>query len=209
LKEVSEAFATVHPNLSYFCKISITLKTLSAPLRDNASGNSMKLCPWFWLALTGCFVSIGLAAVAPHLRQEEDIRETVFRYQFDHNASALQKSATAYCLSFGVKDADPPDEFMKRFSGFKPAVVKASMCRPVYGVVSKHILKSRVFFRVSSIKWISDAEVRVDGGYYEGSLSASGNTYTVKMENGKWEVTNDEMHWISEALNAVRVDRWR
>jgi hypothetical protein len=48
--------------------------------------------------------------------------------------------------------------------------------------------------------------VKVEGGYYEGNLSSSGNTYTVKMENGKWAVTNDEMHWISEGLNAELVD---
>lgn len=154
--------------------------------------------------VTGWLVSISLAADAPRLSQEEDIREAVFRYQFDHNASALQKSAAAYCLSLGQKDTDPPDEFMKRFSGFKPTVVKASMCRPLYGFgASKHILKSRLFFRVSSITWISATEVKVDGGYYEGNLSASGNTYTVKMENGKWAVSNDEMHWISEDLKAV------
>lgn len=36
--------------------------------------------------------------------QEEDIREAVFRYQFEHNASGLQQAAEFYCLSLGEVD---------------------------------------------------------------------------------------------------------
>lgn len=57
--------------------------------------------------------------------------------------------------------------------------------------------RKALIFRVTSIKWKSDTEVDVSGGYYEAGLSASGNTYTVKKEKGKWKVTNDKMHWIS------------
>lgn len=52
-------------------------------------------------------------------------------------------------------------------------------------------------FYVGEIKWVSEIEVEVAGGYYEANLSASGNTYYLKKKDGKWVVERDEMHWIS------------
>ena len=52
-------------------------------------------------------------------------------------------------------------------------------------------------FRVGSIEWKSDIEVEVGGGYYASGWGASGNTYTLKKVNGKWQVINDTMNWIS------------
>jgi hypothetical protein len=132
--------------------------------------------------------TVSLAADTTPLIEEDDIREAVFRYQFDHNASGLQKSAKGYFLAIGEKGADPSDEFMKRFAHHKPPVHKASAWRTE---------NKGLFFRVTSIVWISDAEVKVAGGYYEGNVSSSGNTYTLKKEAGNWQVTRDEMGSIS------------
>ena len=52
-----------------------------------------------------------------------------------------------------------------------------------------------LIFNVTRIQWKSDTEV--EGGYYEAGLSASGNTYTLKKDKGKWQVTKDKMDWIS------------
>src|SRR5215813_7032364 len=54
-----------------------------------------------------------------------------------------------------------------------------------------------IAFRATSVKWISDIEVEVDGGYYEAGLSASGNTYIVTKQKGKWVVSSDRMNWIA------------
>jgi hypothetical protein len=54
-----------------------------------------------------------------------------------------------------------------------------------------------LLFRVDAIKWITRSQVEVSGGYYEGRLSSSGNTYYVQKRDGKWLVVRDEMHWIS------------
>ncbi|HYN15530.1 MAG TPA: hypothetical protein VES66_07060, partial [Terriglobales bacterium] len=118
------------------------------------------------LFLLFTLASVSLAADTAHLRQEEDIREAVFRYQFDHNASAQQKNANAYCLSVGEKDGDPSDRFMKRFAGHRPPVRKASACIASDRVVDKRTAKPGLLFRVSIITWISDTEAKVAGGYY-------------------------------------------
>jgi hypothetical protein len=154
--------------------------------------------------MSPCFV---LAAATDRLSQEDDIREAVFRYQFEHNASGQQKSARAYYLAIlvGNKDSDPPEQFIKRFAHHKPPVRKASACHwDSIKVVENRTGRPALIFGVSRITWISDTEVTVDGGYEEGNVSSSGNTYTVTMRNGKWEVTHDQMNSISQNVRASK-----
>lgn len=149
------------------------------------------LFPLLLIVLPGCSL---FAVDAAHSEQEDDIREAVFRYQFDHNASGQQKRAQFYYLAVGKKQADPTDEFMKRFADHHPPVRKVSEWKP----------KGRpgLVFRVSSIKWISDTKVEAEGGYYEGLLSSSGNTYIVVKRQGKWKVVHDRLDIISRVHRA-------
>jgi hypothetical protein len=120
-----------------------------------------------------------LAADSDRVGQEDDIREAVFRHQFEHNASGQQKTAHAYCLSImaGEKDSHPPPQFIKRFAHHKPPVRKWSACHwTTQQVVENRMGRSALIFRVAEIKWISDSEVTVHGGYEEGNVSSSGNT---------------------------------
>jgi hypothetical protein len=135
---------------------------------------------------------------AVRISEEADIREAVFRYEFIHNSSIQGRGAAVYCLSV-EGNSDPPDVFMKRFAGFKPPVRKISECStdPYKGVIDKRTGKHGLIFRVRSIKWISDIEVEVLGGYFEDGLSASGNTYTVRKKQKKWKVSNAVMSWLS------------
>ena len=126
-------------------------------------------------------------------KEEDDIREVVFRYQFEHNQSGLRTNAGAYYLGVGENASDPSDEFMKRFAADRPPVRKTSASTFVSGrgMVDKNSGERGLQFRVNSIKWISNEEAEVEGGYYEASESSSVNTYTVKKANGKWTVTKD------------------
>ena len=151
------------------------------------------------LFLLLAFVSFGAAADGIRQNQEDDIREAVFRWQFDHSGGWLQQETKAYYLQVGENDNDPSDELIKRFSGHKPPVRKGSACNANIrtGVLDKQTGERGLILRVRSIEWQSDSEVKVLGGYYEGGRSASGNTYTLKNKNGKWEVTNDKERWVS------------
>ena len=151
------------------------------------------------ISLLSAFAWLGVAADNARENQTDDIREAVFRWQFDHNASGQNKKAQVYFLGIGDRGGDPTDEFMKRFADHKPPVRKVSACSADAGkgVRDKKTGETGLIFRVTKIEWKSDTEVRVKGGYYEAGLSASGNTYTVKKENGKWKVTKDKMDWIS------------
>ena len=116
--------------------------------------------------------------------QALDIAEATFRYQFLHNASGQQQKAPAYFLT--VFGKDPDAAFLKRFDQHKPPVEKGT------DFAERKGLK----FRVERIKRVSATKVEVSGGYYEGGLSSSGNTYFVEIKDGKWVVTGDKMHWF-------------
>lgn len=119
---------------------------------------------------------------------EQEIAEAVFRRQFDHNASGLQKKAEKYCLSL-PGDRMPSAELLKRFEGNQPPVLAADQCDRKSG--------KNLFFRINAINWREDGEVWVRGGYYEGNLSSSLELYQVVNENGKWVVKGQRMEAIS------------
>ena len=114
-----------------------------------------------------------------------DIAEATFRYQFQNNASGSKQKQKAYFLTLFEKD--PTEDFLNRFQGNIPTVKKGSEFEVGNGLK----------FNVHWIKRINKTKVKVSGGYYEGFVSSSGNTYYLKKKNGEWIVTKDIMHWIS------------
>jgi len=133
----------------------------------------------------------------------EDIREAIFRHQFPKDGGGGQDPLKAYFLSVTDdktgKSIDPSTAFLKRFAGNQPRVAGDSECKPSAekGVLDIKTGERGIIFFVGTIRWISETKVEVGGGYYEGNLSASGNTYTLEKKDGKWVVVNDVMHWIS------------
>lgn len=158
----------------------------------------VRLTPILLLLL---FSLASLASDSDRTGQEDDIREAVFRHQFEYNASGQQKTAHAYCLAILVndKDSDPSEQLIKRFAHHKPPVRKWSACRwTAIQVVENRTGRPALIFSVGKIEWISDAEVSVGGGYEEGNVSSSGNAYILKKQDGKWTVTKDQITVISE-----------
>lgn len=141
------------------------------------------------VAATACASTAPPPSSGPgRITAETDIAEAVFRYQFDHNASAIQQKADHYCLSF--PDERPPDAaFLQRFDGNHPQVLSFDECQRKSG----HDL----FFRVQRFDWRSDTEVWVSGGYWEGNLSSSTDSYRVRLKNGKWVVDGARRETIS------------
>lgn len=151
--------------------------------------------------------AIPQSANANRASTEDDIREAVFRYQFTHNGSALRQKAEVYFLSFGEQDQEPDEEFLKRFARHEPPVKPASHAKALRGrkgtpapfsnIVDKQTGKVGLIFYLRSIRWLSEDQVQVDGGYHEGPLSATSNRYTVVRENGAWVVLQDQVISVS------------
>jgi hypothetical protein len=147
----------------------------------------------FSLSMAGCASSSTAtsspAASAPsHATAEPEIFEAVFRYQFDHNASGIQKQAEKYCLSL-PGEKSPDAAFLQRFAGHQPPVLAADECERRSG--------KSLFFRINKLDWHKDNEVWVRGGYFEGNLSSSVESYRVLLKNGKWVVEGARMEAIS------------
>lgn len=126
-----------------------------------------------------------------------NVLETVFRYQFDHNASGSQRNVDYFFVR--LDHSDPPPELLERFKNQSPRVLPASMAKSSAGrgVTHKDLGGRGLIFNITQIAWLDANTAEVDGGYYEAGLSASGNTYRVERRDGKWVVTKNEMHWIS------------
>jgi hypothetical protein len=131
------------------------------------------------LGMTACASSGPPPSAEAQAHAEGDIAEAVFRYQFEHNASTIRQGAERYCLS--LPDEHNPDAvFLQRFEAVRPAVVAAGQC-------TKKASRD-LFFRVQKLDWQSDDEVWVRGGYSEGTLKATAESYQVHRRNGRWTV---------------------
>jgi hypothetical protein len=137
---------------------------------------------------------------------QDTVREVVFRYQFDHNHSGQQRTAKVYFLSVMVPeestgywtDHDPSRELLHCFDGNTPPVKAFYKCRrSEEGVFDLETNEMGLLFQTGAIRWITNDQAEVDGGYFEGGLSASGDTYYLERKDGQWIVTRDVMHWIS------------
>lgn len=150
---------------------------------------------------------LAFACMSPEARQEErrraevdDVREAVFRYEFEHNASAAQNKVRYYFISIDDGKVDPTPQFLARFKDISPRVLpgSAGAQSPLDTRIHHKIDGAKgLSFNVGEIKWIGDDKVEVEGGYFESGLSASGNTYTVERRSGVWTVTENHMWWIS------------
>jgi hypothetical protein len=125
--------------------------------------------------------------------EEWDICEAVLRHQIYHSAAAGRGTATAY---MEVQGCNPTSAFLSRFRGHQPPV-KAGW---------RFYRGSGVLYRIDGIKRTGEDSADVYGGYYEGHMSASGNTYYVVRKDGKWVVERDDMHWITQGQ--TRHCRW-
>ena len=121
--------------------------------------------------------------------EEFDMCEAVFRYQFEHNASGHGTNAPAFYIR--IFGDNPPKQFLLRFAGHHPPVNPGSRFKIGRGIA----------FSISSLKLTGPAKAEAGGGYYEGLLSSSGNTYYLEKKDGKWAVTRDVMHYISYTPN--------
>ena len=150
------------------------------------------------IVLVVCACSSSPQATTQTMSEEDQIREAVFRYQFEFNASGLGKAANAYFLSVEGHE-DPSPQLLKQFEGHRPPVKPASASTLEPGtaqVVDRESGQPGLIFRIREIRRLTDDEVEVDGGYDEASESATGNTYRVMKTGGRWEVVECQMLWI-------------
>ncbi|CAF0870077.1 unnamed protein product [Didymodactylos carnosus] len=152
------------------------------------------------MLLHGCNSPTDSQTDSPALQMqiEDDIIETVFRYQFENNLSSQRQNAHVYCLR--INGIDPLPSFLYRFRS-DPKVRPVSLCtisdqHTVYETQTQ--LSGLVFYVTRPIQMLSKDEARVMTGYWEGNLSSQINEYLVARQNdGKWMVIKNIMGPIS------------
>jgi hypothetical protein len=133
-------------------------------------------------------------------RRLDDIREAVFRYQFQNSDPTKWQNMEVYFLELMPDKKSPSPEFINRFSDIYPPVkpVSDAVINPRNGVVTdKETGKEGIIFNIEAIRWVDKDSVEVDGSFYVANLCAEGHTYYLKWFKGIWVVYKDIMHWIS------------
>ena len=139
----------------------------------------------FVVILAGCSRS-----TVDRTKEENRIREAVFEYQMG------KYDASVFFLSIGEVAGDPNTEIMSHFVGHVPPVKPASQGIVGGGEsVNDSEGNTGVIIKAAAVKWISDTEVEVKGGYFAGAKNASGDTYHVVLQNGEWVVDKDTVDW--------------
>jgi hypothetical protein len=119
--------------------------------------------------------------------QEDDIRETVYRYQIKNFDLIV-----AYHF-IAVNGKNPPSAVLQHFHGEQPPVLPVSEAerikKPMRQIQNRNDFKQGVLFNQGQIKWISDTKADVEGGFECGDIcdEASG-VYHVSKSEGKWVV---------------------
>lgn len=160
------------------------------------------------LTLVGACSSAGApraAAPVDRASEELDILEAVFRFQFEHNASGRNPTDFDHLfLSMANEKSlpkDPPAALLARFKEHVPPVEPVSDADTHAGSGARpgvrHKLKGGrgILFLLTSIRWIDDNTVEVDGGCHSGCKSE--NTYRAERRGGVWVVVSDALHWVS------------
>lgn len=133
------------------------------------------------------------AVDSPRAAQEEDIHETVFRYQFT-------KVDMIFAYHFiAIDEKSPPESFLQRFADDNPPVRPISEAertkKPMRMVVSKRDQKQGIIFYQGPVKWISDAKVDVAGRFECGD--------TCDELSGVYHVIKHGDHWVVDSFDAV------
>lgn len=114
------------------------------------------------------------------------VAEAAIRNLWAHNASAIQRDASRVCIS--LFDHDPDAAFLARLR---------DLGRPVRAASKFRKRRNDLELRVESIELVDDTHAEVDGGYYEASLSASGDHLWLERQGERWVVVARERSWIS------------
>lgn len=137
------------------------------------------------LALLWSFVPGSANSQVQNAELENDIREIVLRYMFEHEAQ--QQKPYSKALYITIEKKDPDDKLIARFKDHSLPVKKGSesvITGDIRGVSDKKTGEGGVLYNLGEIKWLNENEVDVNGSYYVANLFAGGCRYRVVREWG-------------------------
>ncbi len=177
--------------------------------------------------LTGGSALAAPARPGSRSADEENIRETLFRYLFNPPADApyeptpyerkhhvqplpprpdLRHPYKVYFLEVG-SGKDPSGALLQRFAGHTPVVKKTSASYvdrkakdfAMYAVKDKATGAIGVVFRVGAVRWRDHSRAEVWAGHYSGGRNASSSLYTLTRTGRRWSVTKISQRKVAQA----------
>lgn len=123
-------------------------------------------------------------AVDKGLSEEFRVMEAAIRYMFAGKANSVPGGAQYFFLK--VRGSDPDPAFLELFSGNKPPVKPGSLYNYANGIM----------FTIEDVQKVSDDQYGVFSSYSVAPLSGAGYILSLKYQNRKWIVVNEELVWI-------------
>jgi len=129
------------------------------------------------------------------LKNKLDIEVTTFRHLFKNNASLIKNKASYYFISIEDSANNTIDKVIDKLDNVTPTVKKIDE----YHTMTEEQRKKIEFlsFYINEITFLTKRKVEVYCGYYEASLSSSGNVVRLVKIFGKWRIIKDQMIVIS------------
>lgn len=117
-----------------------------------------------------------------------DLLESIFLFQFNNNHSSLQSRADVYYIAI-EDDQDPDSTLLDRFAEHLPPVMALSKAdRSTSRIINPESGKEALIFRIRKLEFESPTTATINGGYFEGPLSASFVTMKAECSAGSWHI---------------------
>jgi hypothetical protein len=150
------------------------------------------------LAFALATVMLALPQAAQPLPPDKsaDVYEAVVLYQI----KSWDLTADSYCVKINNRDAD--GALLRHLQS--PRVKPASACKkhrerglPLMTVIDKKTKRASVIFDLEAVRWKSETEAEIDGGYVCASLCMAGGVYHAVFDQSGWHVIHFDAQVMS------------
>jgi hypothetical protein len=122
--------------------------------------------------------------------RDADLLETVLRHEIGPDQ---RKDSDPIFVAFSTGEAKLDKEILKRLASYYPVITAVTYEFQPGRVLLEPMERHRTIFFAGPVRWISETEAEVRGGYYSGRLDPATYVYSVKMISGKWKVTGEKL----------------
>lgn len=138
-------------------------------------------------------------AVNDRSAEEDDLRETVVRYQIAN----WDLRADVYFVE--IQSKNPSPSFLRRFKDLNKPVMPKSASKEkrdvagshVFHVEERHTKKFGVVFEQGGIRWVDASTAEVEGGYVCATLCSADGIYRLTRKDGHWKVIRFDVRFQS------------
>lgn len=167
--------------------------------------NRRQLRKYIILAVIAALLGVLSAYISS---EEREIRTVAYSYSFTSLFPKPPKPFVRFiAVKYGVSQTTDhgielaaPRYVMTSLTNAKFPIKPVS--EAAYSTVNNHVVeqssgKDGIIFYTGAIWPVAVDTVKIEVGWYEGPLSASGNILTLKRIHGRWVVIKNQLCWIS------------